>query len=167
MLITPQELELHRIVISKTYASGELDYRSTEFRQVGLLKVGAVAELQGVEIQVRGHLGGRLEASCDRCLCRVEIPLEHDFDLRYRPMKTIGREEEIKIPRDELEVGFYSGEGIVLADVVTEQVILAVPMKVVCGPDCQGLCPVCGANRNLEACQCATRPVDSPFASLK
>ena len=168
MLITPQELELQRIVVSKTYAVGEVDYRGAEFRQVGPLKVGAVAELEGQEIRIRGHLEGRLEATCARCLGRAEIPVNHDFDLRYRPLRRIAREEEIEIPRDELEVGFYAGEGIVLEDVVAEQVILSVPMKVVCGPDCQGLCPTCGANRNLEPCRCVTAPrAESPFASLK
>ena len=167
MLITLQELELHRIVVSKSYPLGALDFRGVEFRQVGSLKLGAVAELEAAEIRIRGHLEGELEAACDRCLDRVRIPLNRDFDVRYRPMQTIAREEEVEVPRDELEVGFYSGQGIALADVVTEQVLLSVPMKVVCGPDCQGLCPVCGANRNLQPCHCAAPEISSPFASLK
>ena len=167
MLITPAELELHKIVVSRTYSAGEINYRGAEFRQLGPLKVGAVAELEGSEIRVRGHLEGKLEASCDRCLSRVEIQVDRDFDLFYRPIKDIARDEEIEIPYDELDVGFYSGEGIPLIDLVTEQVILSRPMKVVCGPDCRGLCPVCGVNLNLEGCQCATPQLDSPFASLK
>lgn len=79
----------------------------------------------------------------------------------------MAREEEVEVPRDELEVGFYSGDGIALDDVVTEQVLLSAPMKVVCGPDCQGLCPLCGANRNIEPCHCAAPEISSPFASLK
>ena len=90
-----------------------------------------------------------LESSCDRCLGAVEIPVSSDFDLFYRPMQSIAKEEEIEIPADEMEVGFYSGDGIELADVATEQVILSVPMKVICGPECRGLCPVCRVNRNL------------------
>jgi uncharacterized protein len=165
--ITVEELERHRIVVSKTYTSGALDYRGAEFRQVAPLKVDAVAELVGSEIRVRGHLGTYLEASCDRCLGLARIPIERDFDLFYRPLKSIAREEEIEIPADELDVGFYSGNGIELADVVTEQVILSVPMKVVCRIECSGLCPVCGANRNLEDCHCSPPRDESPFASLK
>ncbi len=167
MLITRQELELHRVVLSKTYASGTLDYQGAGFRQLGPLKVEAVAELVGSEIRIRGHIGTHLGASCDRCLEAVEFPVERDFDLFYRPVATIAREEEIKISEDELGVGFYSGKGIVLADVVTEQVILAVPMKVVCRAECRGLCPVCGANRNTEVCNCLEPKDESPFASLK
>ncbi len=167
MRITQEELELHRIVVSKTYASGALDYHGAEFRQVAPLEVAAVAELVGSEIRIRGHLGTRLEAVCDRCLGPVILPVERDFDLFYRPMQTIAREEEVEIPTDELDVGFYSGDGIELADVMTEQVILSVPMKLICRAECRGLCPTCGINRNVASCHCPPPQEESPFASLK
>ena len=163
MRITLGELELHRIVVSKTYASRALDYHGADFRQAAPLKVEAVAELVGSEVRIRGHLGTRLEACCDRCLGSVAIPVEEEFDLFYRPVSTIAREEEVELPEDELEVGFLSGDGTELADVVTEQVILAVPMKVVCQTDCRGLCPVCGANLNFEKCACRPPGRTHPF----
>lgn len=166
-MITLQELELRRVEVRKTYAGGVLDYHTEEFRQAGPLKVEAVAELLGSEIRIRGHLGTRLSAQCDRCLAPVELPVEHDFDLFYRPMETIAREEEIEVPDDESEVGFYSGEGIEVEDFVTEQVILSLPMKIVCRANCLGLCPICGVDRNKQKCRCSDQRVDSPFASLK
>jgi len=167
VFITEQELELHRIVVSKTYEPGALDDKGAEFRQVGPLNLEAVAELVGSEIHIRGKLSTRLKVCCDRCLADVELPIDRQFDLFYRPLATIAVEEEIKIPEDELEVGFYPESGIPLDDVVTEQVILAVPMKVVCQPDCLGLCPTCRVNRNLEKCQCPASPTESPFVLLK
>jgi uncharacterized protein len=167
MLITEQELELHRIVVSKVYAPDALDYQGVEFRQAGPLNLEAVAELLGSEIHIRGKLCTRLEACCDRCLVKIEMPIDCAFDLFYRPMATIAVEEEIEIREDELEVGFYPESGIALEDVVMEQVILAFPMKVVCQPNCLGLCPTCGVNRNLEKCQCPAPPSESPFSSLK
>lgn len=167
VLFTIQELERHRIVVSKTYAPGALDYHGAEFRQSGPLSVNAVAELVGSEIRVRGHLETHLEAGCDRCLRPVDLLVERDFDLFYRPLASIAREEEVEVTEAVSEVGFYSGDGIALVDVVTEEVILAVPMKIVCRAECLGLCPVCGANRNLEGCQCSVPRNDSPFAKLK
>lgn len=167
MLITLQELELHRVVASKTYAPGEIDYRGADFRQVGGMQADAAAELVGMEIRVRGRVRGKLEPTCDRCLLPVILPVDREFDVTYRPMETIAREEEVEISADELEVGFFSGEGIDLLDLVTEQVILAVPMKVVCREDCRGLCPTCGANRNLRDCNCSVPELNSPFASLR
>jgi uncharacterized protein len=166
--ITLAELELHRIIASETYAPGVLDYRDAAFRQTAPLPINATAELYGTEIRIRGHLTTKLAGSCDRCLGPVEIPVDTEFDLMYRPMQTIAREEDIEIPVDELEVGFYSGDGIELAEVATEQVILSLPMKVICQPDCRGLCPTCRANLNVAQCACTVKvPKDSPFASLK
>jgi uncharacterized protein len=161
-----EELKLHPITVSKTYPAGALDFHTAEFHQLGNLRVRGVAELVGEEIRFRGHLGTRVRASCDRCLGLVEIPVECDFDLTYRPMASIARNEEVKVSPDELEVGFYTGGGIELADVVAEQVNLSLPMKTVCRTECRGLCPVCGANRNLQECQCSEAVHESPFAKL-
>jgi uncharacterized protein len=165
--ITLEELGLHPVVVSKTYSPEALDYRGAEFRQTAPLKVDAVAELRGMEIHVRGRLRTSLEASCDRCLGPVVIPVEREIDLFYRPLSTIARAEEVELPEDELDVAFFSGDGIEFDDVVTEQVILSVPMKLICKTDCQGLCPVCRTNLNVEKCGCAPTAEISPFSALK
>lgn len=171
MLITLAELERHRIVASKTYAPGTLDYHGADFEQAAPLEVSVGAELTGAEIRIRGHLKTRLSEPCDRCLTVVEFPLDRDFDVTYRPsaLLTTRREEEIEVPKDELEVGFFSGDGVDLADIVREQVLLSVPMKVVCREDCKGLCPQCGTDLNRGTCNCSTRSTGeaSPFERLK
>jgi DUF177 domain-containing protein len=167
VFITLQELELHRVKVSETYLPGGLDFQAGEFQQDGPITVNAEAELAGTEIRIHGRISGVLEAACGRCLEQVKIPVEHDFDLPYRPMEDIAREEEIEVRNDELKVGFFTGEGVNLQDVVKEQVLLSLPMKVVCRPDCQGLCPVCGGNRNFKHCDCSSQHEDSPFAFLK
>src|SRR6266850_2190538 len=51
-----------------------------------------------------------------------------------------------------------------------EQVLLALPLKVICQSDCRGLCPSCGANLNHEECRCETHATDprmAPLARLK
>ncbi|HUI40372.1 MAG TPA: DUF177 domain-containing protein [Terriglobia bacterium] len=166
MLISVEELKLHPVAISQTYPAGALDYHTAEFHQLGNLNVRGTTELIGGEIRIRGHLSGRVEQSCDRCLAPVEVPVECDLDLTYQPMAAIARNEEVEVSADELEVGFFTGPGVELDDAVAEQVNLFMPMQVVCGPDCRGLCPTCGANRNLEACHCAAGSEPSPFAAL-
>jgi uncharacterized protein len=165
--ITLAELELHRIAASESYAPGALDYREAGIKQTAPLQLDFTAELHGLEIRVRGHLTTQLEASCDRCLGSVKLPVDHDFDLFYQPMQTIAQEEEVEISEEEMEVGFYSGDGIESAEIAVEQVILSLPMKLICGTDCKGLCPVCGANLNVTQCHCPS-PVEkeSPFSAL-
>ena len=50
----------------------------------------------------------------------------------------------------EAEIGYYQGEGLLLEDVLREQVLLALPLKVTCREDCRGLCPICAADLNEE-----------------
>jgi DUF177 domain-containing protein len=167
VFITLQELELHRVTVSKSYLPGALDFQEVKFRQAGPLVVNAEAELAGNEIRVRGRISGAVEAACDRCLEQTRLPVELEFDLPYRPMEEIAREEEVEVEEDELTVGFFSGDGVNLADLVREQILLSLPMKILCRPDCRGLCPVCGMNRNVEECGCSLQHEDSPFALLK
>src|SRR6267378_2761104 len=57
-----------------------------------------------------------------------------------------------------------------LEPVLKEQVLLSLPMKVICQSDCRGLCPTCGANLNHEECRCETHTTDprlAPLARLK
>lgn len=166
MLITRKELALRKITVDKTYPAGVFDDRGHMFRQVAPLRVQAVAELVNSDIRIRGHLDTRLEMECDRCVAQMELGVEQNFDLSYRPVSVIARAEEVEVNSDELEVGFYSGEGVELADMVREQVMLTLPMKRICRPDCQGLCPICGSNLNLKKCDCRQQAVNSPLAVL-
>lgn len=166
MFITREELQLHRIVLDEAYPAKTFEYPGEESGSVGEVKVQGVAELAGTDIRIYGRIAAEAGAGCARCTAPVKLAVEQDFDLIYRPVSAIAREEEIEIPRDELDVGFYTGEGINLADVVKEQVILALPMKVLCRPDCRGLCPSCGANLNTGACRCHQPQNETTFGSL-
>jgi uncharacterized protein len=53
-----------------------------------------------------------------------------------------------------------------LEDVLREQVLLALPARTLCQPDCKGLCPVCGHNRNEVSCDCVSRQPDPRWAGL-
>jgi len=167
MLIARHELEIHRIIIEKAFEPQSLKFDGVDFRQAGTLTVSAIAELVGEDVRIRGSLKTRIEAECARCLQPVALPVEHDFDLTYRPVGSIAREEEMQLPEGELDIGFYHGEGIELGDVLAEQVILALPMTVICREDCLGLCPTCGADRNTGVCPCPAPQSGSPFAVLR
>jgi uncharacterized protein len=41
-----------------------------------------------------------------------------------------------------------------LSGPVRDEILLAAPMRAVCRPDCAGICPACGKNRNVTPCDC-------------
>jgi uncharacterized protein len=166
MFLDVKELALHKIRIRKSYAPGSVDFHSGEFLQVEPLEVRATAELVDGQIRVCGTLHTRLELVCARCLETVQEEVSKEFDLYYRPVTSIAKEEEVHLTLDDTEIAFFQGDGLFLADVLAEQVNLAIPMKVICRSDCRGLCPHCGVNLNNEECRCETRAADPRLAPL-
>jgi uncharacterized protein len=72
-----------------------------------------------------------------------------------------------EMAEDDPSLVLYDQPQIDLAQVAREQCYLAVPMKPLCRPDCQGLCPHCGTNRNTGTCTCENRWEDPRLAGLK
>ena len=106
------------------------------------------------DIRRKGRFDGRFEVSCARCIEPVEIPLSADYDLIFRPSAADAEATERSITAPETEIGYYLGDGLSLEDVLREQVLLSLPLRTLCKPDCKGLCPRCGANRNSQPCTC-------------
>ena len=170
MFLDVNELAVRKIRIRKSYAPGMLDFHSgpepSGFRQVGPLDVRATAELVEGHIRIFGEFHTRLELICARCLEPVVEEISKDFDLFYRPVAGISKEEEVRLKEGDTEVGFFQGDGMFLTDILSEQVNLLIPMKVICRSDCRGLCPHCGANLNNEECRCETQTIDLRLAPL-
>ncbi len=167
MFLDIHELAVHRVPIRKSYAPGSLDFHSTEFRQLEPLTVRAMAELVEGQIHIFGTLHTRIELNCARCLEPVAEEVSRDFDLIYRPASWAPRQEDIHLSLEETEIAFFQGDGLFLADILSEQINLAVPMKAICRSDCRGLCSHCGANLNYEQCGCEARSADPRLASLE
>ena len=170
MFLDINDLAQKKIRIRKSYAPGTLDFHSGEFRQIEPLEVRATAELAEDQIRVYGNLHTRIEMVCARCLDTVVEEISRDFDLDHRPMAAINEDDELQLDPNTAEVAFYEGDGMFLADILAEQVLLGLPMKVICRSDCRGLCAHCGANLNNEECRCEKHSADprlAPLARLK
>jgi len=170
MFLDVKDLAVRKVQIRRSYAPGSIDYGISEVKQAEPLEVTGAAELLEGHIRVAGELETKIEMVCARCLEPVIEEVHRNFDLYYMPLPKGTKPEEERLKEDDTEIGFYQGEGLFLADVLKEQVLLALPMKVICQSDCRGLCPSCGANLNHEECRCerhASDPRLAPLARLK
>jgi uncharacterized protein len=118
------------------------------------------------DIRLRGRFKGDFEVPCARCVEPVEVPLEGDFDLIYRPAGADSDSPERSITAQETEISYYQGDSLLLEDVLREQVLLSLPVRTLCKPDCKGLCPRCGENRNSRKCSCEEGPSDPRWEAL-
>ena len=170
MFFDTQTLEKRKIRFEQAFPPGAIDWGMGP-RQIGDLEASGAAEMVdpfGVrEIRVRGELRGQLEMDCARCLAPLVWTVSCPLDAFYRPMAEIAREEEVAISADEAELGFYEGDGLELADVVRDQILVELPMRSVCRPDCRGLCPICGKDRNMEPCECREEFADPRWEALR
>lgn len=144
---------------------------SDPWRVAGRVQVNGSAELFDKDgrrpIRVRGRIRAAVDHACDRCLRQLQRGFDSDFDLYFYPMEMIEHGGEAAITLDEAELGFYEGEGVGLADVVREQLLLWLPTRSLCKSDCPGLCPICGADRNEAMCSCRESRADSRWDALK
>ena len=170
MFLSVKEMELRKVRFDETFEPGQMDFSGEDLEQSSPLKTAGVAELlahTGGEVRIQGRYSVTMQAQCDRCLKQAQFPLERSFDLFYRPMSVIARDEEVEIDEGEAEIGFYENGGLELEDILREQILLALPMQRVCSDVCQGICPVCGKNRNETPCDCKIESADDRWGALR
>jgi uncharacterized protein len=114
-----------------------------------------------------GTVSTRLELACSRCLEAFAWPVHAAFDLVYEPKSRLVAEGEREINEDDFSAAFYENETVDLWQLMGEQFYLAIPMKPLCQEECQGLCPICGANLNRSSCACNRDWEDPRFAALR
>lgn len=110
-------------------------------------------------VMVTGTVRAPWRGVCRRCT----VPVQGDLSVRVRERFTEpgGRygdpddDEAYPIVDDDLDLG----------PMAREAVLLELPLAPLCRPDCRGLCPYCGADRNVEGCDCVA-PVDPRWANL-
>ena len=101
---------------------------------------------------------------CARCL----DPVEGDFEVSLE--RTVADEKTLSEKQLEENVDEYAviRDGMLdLDELVEEEVLLCFPMRVLCSPDCEGLCPKCGKPKRLGDCGCNLKEVDPRLAVLR
>lgn len=119
----------------------------------------------GSTVVVGGHVVAKGRLTCARCLSPLTTSLEADireiYHLAEGPAPFRAGEDE--------EIHFINRRAsrVDIAPAVREQVLLEIPIKVLCDEACRGLCPVCGVNRNEEVCRCELDAGDSRWNVLR
>jgi uncharacterized protein len=118
--------------------------------------------------QLKGKIAGEIDLNCTRCLEIYKHTYDFPFELYIAREPLEGSTEEIELNNKDLKFSFNHGEYINLMDIITEQLALSLPMKLLCRNSCKGLCAGCGANLNKQDCSCEKKGFKSnhPFAAL-
>jgi uncharacterized protein len=132
--------------------------------------------------QIRGHVkftltnfgilaaveaSALLDLTCARCLEPFQLPTSVAFDEEYQPLIDIATGLPSAAPRTADSSLISQNHTIDLGEAIRQALLLSMELIPVCKPDCQGLCPTCGVNLNIETCACPPAEEPSPFAVLQ
>lgn len=168
MFLDISKLEIQTTHIERVYAGSDIPFDYKDFTLGDAWTLTAdVTKNAREEVAVKGVVQGQVHVFCDRCLEPFDLDIRQPFDMYLIPARqmTGGREEEVK--PESLDENFYSDPRISLTDLVNEQIILNLPVKILCQAECQGLCPGCGGNLNRGDCRCQVKEGDPRWMLLR
>lgn len=119
------------------------------------------------EVIVSGELAAEVKLQCSRCLKDFSSKLTIPVNVVYHPVEELKGEDNYEVRHEELDMDFYSGEELDLSNLMKEQLMLNMPMKPLCADLCEGICPVCGVDLNINKCTCTITKTDPRFEGLK
>lgn len=111
---------------------------------------------QGLLLQ--GVFKAHTQAECGRCLTTFKQPLQAQFTELYAFTSSSATDTGLLVPE--------SGK-IDLQPIIRDEMLVSMPIRPVCRPDCKGLCQVCGENLNETDCHHEDDNIDPRFSILR
>ncbi len=167
MWIRLSEIPPHGVVVSSQTPLKQLGLVQEEWWAAGPLRVQLLVTRDERLIMVDGDVGVALQFHCSRCLKECSYPMQVPVHIALVPEGEEAAESRSQLHAADLEQLYYRDDGVETNDVVREQLLLAVPMRVVCRPECRGLCASCGRDLNEGACGCQESPAAPWVEQLK
>ncbi len=167
MLIELANLEGGQGIFAQTYQPEEPNLADERLRLNGPVAVSGKVKTSGTEVFVTGNVKANILLECDRCLRQLELPVNADFKLEYVTGNQYESGHDAELSEAEMAVSIFDGETIDIDEVVKEQLVLSVPVRILCQPECKGICAECGADLNLGDCGCQSEKIDPRWAALK
>ncbi|MFH1018607.1 MAG: DUF177 domain-containing protein [Pseudomonadota bacterium] len=104
-------------------------------------------DLNRKDVFLTGNAGTSMHPVCARCGEAYESTLSVELELTCSPAAKVPHGADVIQESDE-GVIFYRKDALDLSEIVREQLLLSLPIRYLCDPDCKGLCLHCGANLN-------------------
>lgn len=113
----------------------------------------------------RAYLSGEMTLTavlcCDRCL--KEVP--YTFSLEFSS-EVLSPELGAAVSQEDADT-YLTGYQFEADELVYNEISISWPMKILCKPDCRGICSKCGRDLNTGTCECDTFVPDPRLAAIK
>ena len=109
-------------------------------------------------VLVQGDLKANITLPCVRCLEPVSVPLSVQLEETFVPTINIITGQTVHPEEEDEALWINEHHMLDLSEVLRQDVLVAIPLHVVCREDCRGLCSTCGKNLNEGDCDCKAEP---------
>lgn len=140
------------------FTNGMETYPITEKSQVDL----KLTNLESGKALVVGKAKVILQMNCDRCLKEVDEVIDLNFS-----REVFAPDEITESTDDKSDQTFMEGYQLNVEDLVYSEILLGLPMKILCTEECKGICTQCGKDLNEGECGCDTFIPDPRMAVIK
>lgn len=162
----PMLLEIKKLLCEQGVTKDfSYSFESNLFDELGVGKPEkTVINVTGTAQNTLGFLTLTLQAQfelpylCDRCLKDSAKEFSFSFSHELSQESYLEKEEAIYLNED----GLLDIDQLIIGNIG-----LSLPSKFLCEEDCEGLCPICGVNKNNENCDCTTNEIDPRLEALK
>ncbi len=134
MRIEVDKIKEEEIELTEDVDAGSWDLSSFDVKFVGKIHLRCGFSRIGKEIIVNAEVAINREIICSRCLTQSNQAVKQDFKFFFN-VNDLGNFLDVDSS-------------------IREEILLNFPMKVLCSPDCKGICPRCNTNLNTEKCRC-------------
>ena len=167
MIVDLTQIDGSRVPFDFRIPAGDLALDDQLFGLTEDVRVSGELTSGSAQIDVSGTISGKAEIACTRCLEPVSRDVLVEFAVGFVTPENFGSDKEHEVASTELDTDVFDGERINLKEIAREQILLSLPDQVFCRPDCKGLCPKCGVDRNLIDCNCSGDEPDPRWAGLQ
>ena len=159
VLTSEGKTEEQQVVIEMTsFSNGLEEYMIVEKSPLDL----KISNMSKGKARVEGKAKIVLKMNCDRCLKEVDEVLNLDI------FREVFAPDEIAESTDEKsDQTFMEGYQLNVEDLINDEILLSLPMKVLCKEDCKGICNTCGQNLNKGSCDCEDTSLDPRMSVIR
>ncbi|UOF89220.1 DUF177 domain-containing protein [Fodinisporobacter ferrooxydans] len=146
------------VCLEDSFDLSRLAEEHSQIAQIDPAHVAVCASIHDQMCTIQGQMDTRITYYCSRCLTPtvqlVAVAVVERFV--QDPDKVDEDDDQVHLVSDAIELDPY----------LEQAAVLAISYRPLCSDSCQGLCPVCGINKNVQTCTCDTRRVDPRLADL-
>lgn len=143
---------------SYTLTPEELEFAAEDLPFAGKIEVVGTLVNAGSMFLLRADVSAPMHRTCSRCLKDFTQLSNVSVTEKFYPAGNNGVESDAFV---------YDGDIVDVTEPLREGLIVSEPISFLCKEDCEGICPVCGADRNEHPCNCDTDTIDPRLSALK